>query len=211
MNASHQGPCPIDQRAERILTAALGEFARRGYAAARETVIARRAGVSLATLKRYFPGKEELFREVIRTSLVAHLQHDAVTRPEEGPGTAVERVQAFARTFWAAMDRPESAALLRLAAGELQRFPELALFHATEVIGRSAQRLERALAEGTRRGEISIPNPRSAARVILSALLTHAHWFAYPATYASVTGPDRERAEQAVLDVLGSALRASTP
>lgn len=61
---------PIDSRAERILAAAFAEFTRQGFRAARLGAIARRAGVSLSTLRRYFPSKDELFREVIRTAIV---------------------------------------------------------------------------------------------------------------------------------------------
>ncbi len=195
---------PIDARAERILSVALDEFARRGFSGARETVIARRAGVSPATLRRYFPTRDELFREVVRSTIVTSLQGGEFDT--QSTGSTVYRLQGFAENFWRTMDQPAHAALLRLSAGELPRYPELALFHATEVIGRMAARLERTLAEGTASGELRISDPRAASRVILSALLTHAHWFAYPSIYSAITGPDRARAEAAVMEVLLEAL-----
>lgn len=201
-------PLPIDSRGERIIAAALDEFARRGFVGAREYVIARRAGVSPLTLRLYFPAKADLFREVVRSTVIETVAADGNGAPDGG--NSVERVQAFARSFWTSMDQPEAAALARLAVGELQRFPELALFYATEVVARAANRLEQTLLDGVRRGELRIPDPRTAARIILSALLTHAHWFAFPGTYVAITGPDRERAQESVLTVLGDALRTTT-
>lgn len=203
--ATRQIRYPIDARAERILSAALDEFSRRGFAGAREGVIARRAGVALATLKLYFPDKDELFREVIRSTVVATLE----PKPDRPVAATAgrERLKEFADSFWRAMDQPGQAAMLRLSMGELPRFPELALFHATEVIGRAASRLEQSLTEGVARGEFRVPDPRATARVILSALITHAHWFSLPDIHAGLIGADRARAEAAVVEVLADALR----
>lgn len=206
MTTSPEPRYPVDARADRILAAALDEFSRRGFSGARETVIARRSGVALATLKSYFPTRDALFREAVRSSIVTSLQV-AAARTEAGPGSAAERLRAFAHEFWRTMDQPGPAAILRLSTGELPRYPELALFHATEVVGRTAQRLERTLAQGAASGELRVSDPRGAARVVLAALLTHAHWFALPSVYAAVTGPDRARAEHTVMEVILEALR----
>jgi AcrR family transcriptional regulator len=193
---------PIDGRAQRILAAAFTEFSRRGVRAARTSVIARRAGVSLATLRQYFPTTDELFREVIRTTIVR-----LILQPQE-PGTptpgepTIDRIRGFMRQFWRAMEEPDQAAMLRLSLSELSEYPELALFHATEVIGRAVGRLEAVLSEGARRGEIHPVDVRTAARVILAALITYTVWFASPGIYGDFTGPDRRRTEEAVIDLL---------
>ena len=51
---------------ERILSAALKEFAAKGFAGARIDVIARRAAINKRMLYHYFGGKEKLFRAVLR-------------------------------------------------------------------------------------------------------------------------------------------------
>ncbi len=197
MTTTMQDPTlPIDARAERVLEVALDEFARRGFRGARETVIARRAGMALATLRSYFPTKEALFREVVRSTLVTALE-PGPERPAD-PDAAAE-VRRLAGEFWRAMERPDHLALLRLSMGELPGFPELALFHTTEVIGRSAARLERTLARGMARGQLRMADPRTTARVVLSALVMHAHWLALPAVYGGFAGADRAATEQAVL------------
>ncbi len=193
---------PIDGRAQRILAAAFTEFSRRGVRTARMSLIARRAGVSLTTLRQYFPTTDELFREVIRSTIVR-----LILQPQE-PGTPIlsqsttGQLRGFMRQFWQAMEEPDQAALLRLSLSELSGYPELAVFHATEVIGRAAGRLESVLGEGARRGEIHPMDIRTTARVILAALITYTIWFASPGIYGELTGRDSQRAKETVIDHL---------
>ena len=51
---------------ERILSAALEEFAEGGFAGARVQSIAHRAGVNARMLYHYFGEKEDLFRAILR-------------------------------------------------------------------------------------------------------------------------------------------------
>jgi AcrR family transcriptional regulator len=202
---------PIDGRAQRIMAAAFTEFSRRGVRTARMSVIARRAGVSLTTLRQYFPTTDELFREVIRSTIVR-----LILQPQE-PGTpspdqsAPRRIRGFMRQFWRAMEDPDQAALLRLSLSELSEYPELAVFHATEVIGRAVGRLEAMLGEGARRGEIPPLDIRTAARVILAALITYTVWFASPGVYGALTGRDRHRAQEAVIDLMVRVVDRAAP
>jgi TetR/AcrR family transcriptional regulator len=54
---------------ERILAAALKEFAAKGFAGARVDSIARRAAINKRMLYHYFGDKEHLFREVMRLKI----------------------------------------------------------------------------------------------------------------------------------------------
>ena len=54
---------------ERILSAALKEFAARGFAGARVDAIAHRADINKRMLYHYFGNKEHLFREVLRLKM----------------------------------------------------------------------------------------------------------------------------------------------
>jgi AcrR family transcriptional regulator len=193
---------PIDGRAQRIMAAAFTEFSRRGIRGARMSVIARRAGVSLATLRQYFPTTDELFREVIRSTLVRLiLQPGEPGKPSPDQPTT-DRIRGFMRQFWRSMEEPDQAALLRMSLSELSGYPELAVFHTTEVIGRAASRLETVLRDGVRRGEIQPIDVRTAARVILAALITYTGWFGSPGVYGELTGPDPQQTKEAVIDLL---------
>src|SRR3954470_1376301 len=57
------------QSQERILAAALKEFAAKGFAGARVDVIARRARINKRMLYHYFTDKEGLFRAVLRRKI----------------------------------------------------------------------------------------------------------------------------------------------
>lgn len=54
---------------ERILSAALKEFAANGFAGARVDAIARRASINKRMLYHYFGNKKHLFREVLRLKM----------------------------------------------------------------------------------------------------------------------------------------------
>jgi AcrR family transcriptional regulator len=54
---------------ERILSAALKEFAAKGFAGARVDAIARRAAINKRMLYHYFGNKEHLFRQVLRRKI----------------------------------------------------------------------------------------------------------------------------------------------
>jgi AefR-like transcriptional repressor, C-terminal domain len=139
---------------------------------------------------------------MIRSKIVRLIQHPSEPGTPTADQPVTGRLRGFMRRFWRTMEEPDQAALLRLSLGELSGFPELAVFHTTEMFGRAVGRLETMLSEGARRGEIHRPDVRTAARVIVSALITHALWFASPGIYGDLTGPDRYRAEEAVIDLL---------
>jgi TetR/AcrR family transcriptional regulator len=202
-------PLSPDEQTDRIVAAALAAFSDKGLTEASLTDIARRAGTSRAALLRHFPSKDELFREVVRSTLLAGM-YDAGSAAAAPPAcaTAAEAVRAFAQRYWSAMERPELLAILRLVVGELPRFPELALFHATESLERLVRTLERIIEGGIARGELRAVDVRAAARTILATLAAHALWFAYPQIYAGLTGGDRARAAAGTIDTLLGALGA---
>ena len=202
---------PIDGRSQRIMAAAFTEFTRRGVRGARMSVIARRAGVSLATLRQYFPTRDELFREVIRSTIVRLIRNPHESGPPAPGQPVVGQIRQFLQQILRTIEEPEQAALLRLSLGELSAFPELAVFHSTEMIGRTVARLEVMLNEGIRRGEIHRCDVRTAARVIVAALISYGLWLASPGIHGELIGPDRNRAEQAVIDVLVSVLDRAAP
>ena len=202
--ASLEGATAAEERAGRIVAAALAEFSEHGYSASRLTSVARRAGVSKATLLRYFASKDEIFREVVRSTLVGCMTpfHDLLPHSNGGSVTAADEIRAFAKRYWAMMERPELAEVLRLAIGELPRFPELAVFYVTETLERSFRTLEHIIDGGIARGELRPQNARASARTVLATITAHALWFGHPEIYGGLTGHDRERAATATIQSL---------
>src|SRR5438093_5541353 len=116
-----------EERPKQILAAALSVFAERGLAAARLEDIAKRAGVSKGTIYLYFPNKEELFREVIRDTLVTPIEAAAKSFSETTK-SATEALTEIARGHWRFARSAQFAPVFRLVIGELQNFPDLAQF-----------------------------------------------------------------------------------
>jgi len=199
-------PLSPDECADRITAAALLVFGRMGYAEASLVDVARAARVSLTTLLRHYASKDEVFREVVRSTLIGGLstRHDAAV-PADEP-SASDAVRALARRYWSTMEEPELAMVVRLVMSELPRFPELAVFHATETLERVAHTLERIIDRGVARGEFRPADTRAAARIIVATLAAHALWFAYPDIYGGVTGQDREQVMTTTIDTLIHAL-----
>ena len=77
----------------RILEAATGEFAERGYDGARIDAIARRAGVNKALLYYYFPNKGELYRRLVLEHLAAAASTlEQAADPNGSPSENIERM-----------------------------------------------------------------------------------------------------------------------
>src|SRR3954447_10852950 len=88
-----------EERPEQILEAALAVFGERGLATARLEDIAKRAGLSKGTIYLYFPNKEELFREVIRYTVIEKIE-EREQLVMTAPGTATEVLEQYLRTYW---------------------------------------------------------------------------------------------------------------
>lgn len=206
--APSAGASVADDRAERIVEAALAEFSEYGYSGSRLESVARRAGISKPTLLRHFASKDEIFREVVRSTLVGCMQplHEKLAHTNGGPVSAVEQIREFATSYWAMMRRPALTQVLRLSIGELPRFPELAVFQVTETLERSLRALERIIQGGIARGELRPHDARASARTVLATVAAHALWFAEPEIYAGVTGNDRDQAERATIESLVEAI-----
>jgi AcrR family transcriptional regulator len=202
-------PLPSDARAERIVAAALAVFAEKGFEGARLADIARRAGTTTPALRRHFVSKEELFRDVVRTTLLAcacDAEHDRSLDLLGPDRSAADALRELARRYWSAMEHPERIAILRLVVAELPRFPELAVLHATEALERFLHSLEHIIAGGVARGELRAVDVRAASRSIVATLAAHALWFAYPGVYAGLTGADPARAAARTIETIVCAL-----
>ncbi len=175
-----------DERPQQILDAALAEFGEQGLAGARLDDIARRAGIAKGTIYLYFPNKEELFREVVRQTIVTRLDELRREFGEPGDGTATEQLRAYMRSWWATVTRPAFRTVYRLVVGELHRFPELLAFYLDEVAGRAKALHADVIARGVATGEFRAFDPAAASRIIASSFVTHALWVStvLPATSA---------------------------
>jgi AcrR family transcriptional regulator len=164
-----------EERPRQILDAALAVFAERGLAAARLDDIARRAGLSKGTIYLYFPNKEELFREVVRDSVIAFIE-----RGEARAEVFADPMQAllcWMEGYWAWLRTPVFPVMHRLVNSELHSFPDLASFYTTEVIERAHRLVSGMIERLMNAGQFRRMDSLVAARMLTSAFVMHALWF----------------------------------
>ncbi len=196
---------PTERPAE-ILDAALEVFQEQGLAGARVEDIAYRAGVSKGTLYLYFSGKEELFREAIRTRVGSLLASLSSAAP---PGEPRERLARFITALWSDLRRPGFDKLHRLIHAELQQFPELARFYAAEISGKVTGLIAAIVTDGMQGGAFRQVDPLVAARMVVGLLLQHALWANRRDFYAPIRGRSDDTLVQEVSEFVFHALGAA--
>jgi AcrR family transcriptional regulator len=165
-----------DERPQQIVEAALAIFGERGLAGARLDDIAQRAGIAKGTIYLYFPNKEELFREVVRRTIVERL--DQAER-ELGDGSEQRpevQLRTFMRIWWDFACTPDFQAVYRLVVGELHRFPDLADFYVREVAGRAIRIVGGVVSRGVAQGVFRAVDPQATTRMVASLIITQASW-----------------------------------
>lgn len=96
-------------------------FAQRGFAAASTAGIAAEAGMSTATLYRYFPSKQALFAAAV-ASAVDELG-SGLDKVPDGPR---ERLHALAQRYALLLSRPETRGIVRALVAEADGNPQIA-------------------------------------------------------------------------------------
>ncbi len=198
-----------EERPRQILDAALEVFAERGLAAARLDDIARRAGLSKGTIYLYFPNKEELFREVVRNSVIAFIERSEQQLASNTD--PMEALVAWMDSYWAWLRSPVFPVMHRLVTSELRTFPDLGRFYVTEVIER-AQRLVRGMIErNTAAGAFRPVDPAVAARMLSATFVMHALWYHQREHFRAMADmPDEEILAQ-IRDFFLHAMRPDSP
>ena len=120
-SAPHVEPLPA--KARTIIRAAGDVFRKYGYGAASVDAIARKAGVSKATIYAYFSGKDALFAAVVDQE---RQEHTLDVEALEHEGLTVEQsLERLARSFLDIMLSSRALAIYRVVVAETGRFPEL--------------------------------------------------------------------------------------
>ena len=162
-----------DERPSQILEAALDVFGEKGLAAARLDDIARRAKLAKGTIYLYFPNKDELFRAVIRSTLVAELER---AESQLRTGTPEEQLEEFMQGYWAFICSPTFERVHRLVTSEIPKFPDLARFYGTEVIARGHRLVSGIVRDGIAAGVYRDCDPIATARMIMGIFFIHGLW-----------------------------------
>jgi AcrR family transcriptional regulator len=173
-----------EERPRQILEAALEVFAERGLSAARLEDIAKRAGVSKGTIYLYFPNKEELFREVVRNSVIAYIERAEATLTNQAD--AEQALRDWMTGYWAWLRSPVFPAMHRLVNSEMHSFPDLVAFYATEVIERAHRLICDILERAMEQERLRPMDPLVAARMLTALFITHALWYHQRGSFKSI-------------------------
>ena len=195
-----------EERPGEIVAAALAAFAARGYAKTRLEDVARRAGVSKGTLYLYFPSKEELFKAVVRQTLLPNLA--LAEQRLAAPGGTTD---AFLSDLLHALGRllvgTPLAAIPKLIISEAGSFPELARFYTEEVAARGVRLFAALIARGAARGELRAFDAKLMMPVLMAPVLVLALWKSSLEPHAGWT-VDTERFLDTYVDVMLNGLKA---
>jgi AcrR family transcriptional regulator len=195
-----------EARPEEILAAALESFAERGFAATRLEDVAARAGISKGTLYLYFKSKEELFKAVVRETLLPNLARlETMVGSFEGPSALL--LEQLLLTIGGVLGS-RIGAIPKLVIAEAGNFPDLARFYFDEVIQRGLGLIARILRRGIARGEFRPIDVDRAVFCVIAPMLIAALWKNSLEPYGKAAPLDADALARAHLDLLLRGLRA---
>jgi len=163
---------------EQVLAGAQRVFLRDGFAAASTDAIAAEARVSKRTLYSYYPGKEELFADVLRRLTIENPQTQVLASVEEmEPGDIGELREALiglATKVVSTMMDPDYLAILRTIIADTHRFPQLGEIYRSTVPERGFRVFLGLMKRVRDRGIVDIPDAEVATRLFFGSIVTYA-------------------------------------
>ena len=197
-----------EERPGEIVAAALAAFAASGYAKTRLEDVAKRAGVSKGTVYLYFSSKEDLFKAVVRQTLLPNL-----AMAEQRLSAAGGSAEAFLSDLLHGLGRlvvgTPLGAIPKLIVSEAGSFPELARFYAEEVAARGVRLFGTVMERGTARGELRAFDAKLMMPVLMAPILVLALWKSSLEPHAGWS-IDAERFLDTYVDVMLNGLKAPT-
>ena len=142
-----------EDRPREICAAALEVFAEKGFAAAKLDEIAKRAGVSKGTLYLYFEDKEQLFRAVVRDTVVPNVENLRSALLQTGLPFA-DLIRMFLARFVDITNRVPVGSVAKMVISESRNFPELAKVWHDEVVSKALGTVTALIETAQARGEV---------------------------------------------------------
>ncbi|MGN6515829.1 MAG: TetR/AcrR family transcriptional regulator [Rhizomicrobium sp.] len=164
-----------EARPQEILDAALGCFARKGFAATRMDDIAEQAGVTKGTIYLYFENKDAVFKALVRESIGTRVG-EVLEEVHAFEGSSRDLLRAALTTIGEFLRTSDRVVLPKVILAEAGNFPELARFYREEIIDKGLGALSAIVERGIRRGEFRMVDPQHTARLCIAPLLLSAVW-----------------------------------
>jgi len=151
---------------DKVLSVARGLFASRGVKRTTVDMIAQASGIAKGTVYNYFESKSDIFREVIHAEAMAvYSEIDAAVRQEKN---VRDKMKAFVVAKVKAIRKRMN--LYNLTKERYLNLSHLVRHELTFYYEREALLIEDILAEGLRKGEITVQEPALLARALVSAV-----------------------------------------
>lgn len=156
-----------EARPGEILAAGLQEFSSRGFAATRLEDVARRAGVSKATIYLYFRDKEALFLAIIE-ALIAPTLTEVGESIGSFEGSTRDLLALAITAAHRRIAHSDLRLLLRILIVESAKYPQLAERYHRMVIQRGRRLMAAIVERGIARGEVR-PGPAADLPIVIMA------------------------------------------
>lgn len=196
-----------DARPQEIVAAALHEFSQHGFAATRLDDVAARAGVAKGTIYLYFNSKADLFKAVVRETMVPQFEQFGL-EISEFDGPTEDLLKLLLKRMAHDFVETDVRHIIRLVQAEGRQFPELAEFYFNEAISRGMASVRQILARGVARGEFRETGLEAFPQLIVSPALMATMW---KSTFESFSPLDFDQAMEVHLDVILNGLKTSGP
>ncbi|MET3106662.1 AcrR family transcriptional regulator [Oxalobacteraceae bacterium GrIS 2.11] len=164
-----------DARPKELLSAALDAFVEHGFAATKLEQVARNAGVSKGTLYLYFENKDDLFKAVVRETIVPNIEQ-AENLLIEYQGNTKDLFREIITQWHRSISAPDMAGICKLMFAEASNFPEMAEFYHAEVIQRNEQMIVRLLERGMKSGEFRLLDLTVMPKIIAAPMVMLMLW-----------------------------------
>lgn len=164
-----------DQKRSAILAAALEVFAAEGFAAARLDDVAARAGVAKGTIYLFFEDKEDLFEQLLVSSISPVLaQVDAMTSSID---MSLDDVLALIyHHFRKEVLETKRREVVRLVLTEGRRFPRIAEAYHREVVSKGVAMIRKLAAKAHARGELPHRHLERFPHLVVAPMLLSLAW-----------------------------------
>ena len=123
----------------------------------------------------YFSSKEELFKAVVRESIVP-LLGEAEGVIEQFAGSSEDLFRIIITTWWENIGASKLSGLPKLMTAEAGNFPELAKFYQEEVVDRGEKLVTTMLQRGIARGEIREMDLEVAPKILIAPIIMMMMW-----------------------------------
>lgn len=164
-----------DARPTEIINAALTLFVEKGFAATRLDDVAKLAGVTKGTVYLYFTNKEDLFKAVVRETVLPTIE-DAEQLVAEYDGTWASLLWQLLERWAKRMDESPATGISKLMVAEASNFPELSRFYIDEVVIRSRKLFADVISRGIAGGEFRQVDVALATQAVIAPLLMIKIW-----------------------------------